>query len=272
MSVTTADRSIDSLHPAAQKACRLFLEECKKEGLDIFLTETYRSPDRQKWLYAQGRTRFPGPIVTWTLNSNHMSKLAWDIAVNPPKSLYDTATLNAAGAIAKRLGIEWGGDWRPTIDRPHFQVSKNWTAPVTTASQSTNEVKKLQTLLNQVGFSLGVDGIAGKSTLNAIQKFQSRVGLTVDGIAGPETMAALKKVIAEKNTEQEKESIPLAEQKNAQASASLAKEVALAKEAGITDGTFLHRTATREEVAAMNYRVYDKLKKELKKEIENLKS
>ncbi|VDG98921.1 N-acetylmuramoyl-L-alanine amidase CwlA precursor [Lysinibacillus sphaericus] len=60
-----------------------------------------------------------------------------------------------------------------------------------------------------------------------------------------------------------KETISLAEQKNAQASASLAKEVALAKEAGITDGTFLHRTATREEVAAMNYRVYEKLKKDI---------
>ena len=255
MSVTTADRSITSLHPAAQKACRLFLDECKKSGLDVFLTETYRSKERQKWLYAQGRTRFPGPIVTWTLNSNHMSRLAWDIAVNPPKDLYDAATLNKAGAIARRLGIEWGGDWKGTIDRPHFRVSTNWTAPVQTASQSPDEVKQLQSMLNQVGFSLVVDGIAGKSTLNAIQIFQRRVGLTVDGIAGPVTMAALKKVIADNET---KEEIPLAEQKNAQASASLAKDVARGIELGITDGTYLHRTATREEVIAMIVRAHDK--------------
>lgn len=62
-----------------------------------------------------------------------------------------------------------------------------------------------------------------------------------------------------------KEVIPLAEQKNAQASASLAREVELAKEAGITDGTYLHRTATREEVAAMNYRVYKNIMKEIEK-------
>lgn len=62
-----------------------------------------------------------------------------------------------------------------------------------------------------------------------------------------------------------KETIPLAEQKNAQASASLAKEVARGKELGITDGTYLHRTATREEVIAMNVRVYDRIRKDLTK-------
>ncbi|GKV70301.1 hypothetical protein NCCP2716_27990 [Sporosarcina sp. NCCP-2716] len=68
---------------------------------------------------------------------------------------------------------------------------------------------------------------------------------------------------AAKPTPPKKEAIPLAEQKNAAPSASLAPEVALAKEAGITDGTYLHRTATREEVAAMNYRVYKKLEAEI---------
>lgn len=55
-----------------------------------------------------------------------------------------------------------------------------------------------------------------------------------------------------------KEEIPLAEQKNAQASASLAKDVKRGIELGITDGTYLHRTATREEVIAMIVRAVDK--------------
>lgn len=54
-----------------------------------------------------------------------------------------------------------------------------------------------------------------------------------------------------------KEEITLAEQKNAQASASLAKDVKRGIELGISDGTYLHRTATREEVIAMIVRAHD---------------
>ncbi|CAM5718911.1 hypothetical protein LSPH24S_04197 [Lysinibacillus sphaericus] len=80
-SVTTTCRDLAELLPAAQTACRLLFQECYKAGIkNIFITETYRSQARQHYLYAQGRTR-PGKIVTWTLKSNHKSRLAWDIAV-----------------------------------------------------------------------------------------------------------------------------------------------------------------------------------------------
>lgn len=129
MDVTTTCRYINELAPVAQTACKLFFQECAKAGIPIFITETYRSPARQKYLYEQGRTR-PGTIVTWTLNSNHASRLAWDVAVSPPLNLYDTATLNKAGAIARKLGITWGGDWAASnIDRPHFEVKANWKMP-----------------------------------------------------------------------------------------------------------------------------------------------
>ncbi|WP_107841225.1 M15 family metallopeptidase [Metasolibacillus meyeri] len=126
MSVTTTCRDLTELLPVAQTACRLLFQECYKAGIhNIFITETYRSQERQNYLYAQGRTR-PGAIVTWTLNSNHKSRLAWDIAVAPPQSLYDITTLNRVGAIARKLGITWGGDWAGNIDRPHFEVKANW--------------------------------------------------------------------------------------------------------------------------------------------------
>ena len=129
MSVITTCRDLSELTKAAETACRLLLQECYKAGIkNIFITETYRSPARQKYLYQQGRTR-PGQVVTWTLNSNHSSRLAWDIAVGPPNALYDVTTLNKVGAIARRLGITWGGDWVKNIDRPHFEVLANWSAP-----------------------------------------------------------------------------------------------------------------------------------------------
>jgi len=128
-SVTTTCRDLAELLPAAQTACRLLFQECFKAGIkNIFITETYRSQERQNFLYAQGRTR-PGQIVTWTLASNHKSRLAWDIAVGPPHSLYDVTTLTQVGGIARKLGITWGGDWVGRIDRPHFETRANWKIP-----------------------------------------------------------------------------------------------------------------------------------------------
>lgn len=129
MSVTQTIRDLSKLKPSAEEACRLLFQECYKAGIkNIFITETLRTKERQAYLYAQGRTR-PGNKVTWTLNSNHFDGLAWDIAVGPPQDLYDVTTLNKVGAIAKKLGITWGGSWSTNIDRPHFEVKKTWLPP-----------------------------------------------------------------------------------------------------------------------------------------------
>lgn len=130
-----AIRDLEELLPVAQTACRLFLEKCREAGLDVFVTETYRSQERQNELYEQGRTQ-PGQVVTWTKNSRHTSRLAWDIAVNPPKALYDVLTLEAAGAVAAGLGITWGGTWS-TPDRPHFEVTADWKAPENEKEEKT---------------------------------------------------------------------------------------------------------------------------------------
>ena len=129
-SVTTTCRDLSELTAAAQTACRLLFQECFKAGIDyIFITETFRSQARQNYLYEQGRTR-PGQVVTWTLNSNHTSRRAWDIAVAPPRNLYDISTLSKVGGIAKKLGIEWGGYWQAgNYDAPHFEIPSNWAMP-----------------------------------------------------------------------------------------------------------------------------------------------
>ncbi|WP_416141905.1 M15 family metallopeptidase [Lysinibacillus capsici] len=129
-SVTTTCRDISELLPAAQTACRLLFQECFKAGIkNIFITETFRSQSRQNYLYEQGRTR-PGQVVTWTRNSNHTSRRAWDVAVAPPRNLYDISTLSKVGAIAKRLGITWGGYWPvEQYDAPHFEIPTTWKVP-----------------------------------------------------------------------------------------------------------------------------------------------
>ena len=124
--IDVAVRDINELLPVAQTACRLFLKECEKEGLPVLITETYRSQERQNELYSQGRTK-SGKVVTWTKNSRHTSRLAWDICKNKKGEEYsDTIFFKKCGAVAKGLGITWGGVW-DTPDMPHFEVSKSWS-------------------------------------------------------------------------------------------------------------------------------------------------
>lgn len=128
--ITQTCRDLSELTSSARTACQLLFQECYKAGIDfVFITETYRSQARQNYLYEQGRTR-PGQVVTWTHNSNHTSRRAWDIAVAPPRNLYDISTLAKVGAIAKKLGITWGGYWPASqYDAPHFEIPTTWKMP-----------------------------------------------------------------------------------------------------------------------------------------------
>ncbi|WP_375105601.1 M15 family metallopeptidase [Lysinibacillus fusiformis] len=55
---------------------------------------------------------------------------AQGINVAPPRNLYDISTLSKVGAIAKKLGIEWGGYWEAgKYDAPHFEIPTTWKIP-----------------------------------------------------------------------------------------------------------------------------------------------
>lgn len=167
MNVTSSCRDINQLNPIAKQACELFLKRCKDAGLNVLVTETIRTQDRQNYLYCQGRTvgectakgiskdfatQYCNPNarkVTWTLTSNHKSGMAWDICKNIRGQEYsDNGFFAKAGAIAKELGIEWGGTWKGTPDTPHFQVDKNWKAPITEKPKEEYKVAKTKIELN----------------------------------------------------------------------------------------------------------------------------
>ena len=142
-------RDIKELTESAQKACRLFLEECKKQGLNVLVTETYRSQERQNKLYAQGRTA-SGKKVTWTRHSRHTSRRAWDICQNIKGQEYSNTTFfRRCGEIAKSMGIIWGGDWS-TPDMPHFEVSESWNYKGDDEPMTSEEKKKFNSLVEQV--------------------------------------------------------------------------------------------------------------------------
>ena len=142
-------RDIKELTENAQKACKLFLEECKRQGLNVLITETYRSQERQNKLYAQGRTA-SGKKVTWTRHSRHTSRRAWDICQNVKGQEYSNTTFfRRCGDIAKSLDIIWGGDWS-TPDMPHFEVPENWSYKGDEESMTAEEKKKFNSLVEQV--------------------------------------------------------------------------------------------------------------------------
>lgn len=117
-------RDISRLRADVAANCRLFVEECKKQGLPVLVTETVRDLEYQASLYAQGRTK-PGSIVTnQKTPSFHSDKagLAFDICKNVKGHEYDDlAFFNRCGDIGKKIGFSWGGDWISLQDKPHFQ-------------------------------------------------------------------------------------------------------------------------------------------------------
>lgn len=142
--VTKACRDISELSTSAQIACTLFMNECEKAGLKVLITETYRSQARQNWLYAQGRTR-AGNVVTWTKNSRHTGRMAWDICKNVKGQEYsDSSFFAKCGEIAKKLGITWGGTWS-TPDKPHFEITARWQSPI---KEDDEVVKKELVIVN----------------------------------------------------------------------------------------------------------------------------
>ena len=123
-------RDISRLRADVAANCRLFLEECKKQGLPVLVTETVRDLEYQASLYAKGRTA-PGSIVTnQKTPSFHSDKagLAFDICKNVKGHEYDDlAFFNRCGEIGKKIGFSWGGDWISLQDKPHFQWDNHGT-------------------------------------------------------------------------------------------------------------------------------------------------
>ena len=115
------NRDITQLSPIFSKKVRLFLLAVSDK---VFVTDWNRTQEEQNKLYAQWRTT-SGPIVTWTLNSNHIWGNAIDIAFKWGE-LYpsDFARWREIADIAKNYEIDWGYDlWK--IDKPHFQNNNN---------------------------------------------------------------------------------------------------------------------------------------------------
>ena len=113
------------LHPELQAKIALLEKDLEKENIKIGWAETLRTKAEQDNLYAKGRSK-PGPKVTNAPGDSYRSMHQWGIAADfylimdidgdgqTKDDAYNNAkkTFNRVGQVAKKLGLEWGGDWK----------------------------------------------------------------------------------------------------------------------------------------------------------------
>lgn len=122
------------LHPIVAENRDILIQRAATKGINLVITDDFRSAAEQDRLYARGRTE-EGTIVTHVEGgeSYHNYGLAIDFALK-----LDDGTVvwdlerddNKNGksdwmevvSIAKELGFEWGGDWRGFKDYPHLEM------------------------------------------------------------------------------------------------------------------------------------------------------
>jgi hypothetical protein len=119
-------RDIKDLTPEAQAAFWRFAQRCLLAGYaqatDWTVISTRRDQEYQDWLFEQGRTRFPGPIVTWTHDSKHIKGTAWDIAILNGKDIFwESPLYGNLAEIGREAGLDCGFFWKKR-DPGHFQL------------------------------------------------------------------------------------------------------------------------------------------------------
>lgn len=128
-------RDINKCHPRLIDLSKKLVSACRGQGLIIGIGESFRTKEEQDALYAKGRTA-PGNIVTNAKGSSYSSHHQWgtafDIYRNDGKGVYTDGDgfFEKVGKIGKSIGLEWGGDWKSPVDKPHFQLP-DWGSTTT---------------------------------------------------------------------------------------------------------------------------------------------
>lgn len=121
---------INLLLPKVKKMTEDFIAKCNAQGIKVMITSTYRSPEEQDRLYAQGRTT-PGNVVTNAKGgqSIHNWRCAIDFApvVNGVIPWNNKDLFTKIGQIGELCGFEWGGRWESFLDLPHLQYTAGYS-------------------------------------------------------------------------------------------------------------------------------------------------
>ena len=121
MSIILGQRSLSRLEGVHPDLVRVVKKSAAMSSLDFTVLEGLRTIERQRQLMKQGATR--------TLNSRHLTGHAVDIApmidgkVSWDWPLYHRlAKTVKEAAVAEKVAVTWGGDWRTFKDGPHWEL------------------------------------------------------------------------------------------------------------------------------------------------------
>jgi RHS repeat-associated protein len=125
-----SNRRIKTLDSRLQQPATKFINLVERElGIQLRMTQAFRTFAEQDALYAKGRTK-SGKIVTNARGgrSYHNYGLALDVVIMDNGKTPNWSALSPKAAqIGIDLGFEWGGNWRKFKDYPHFQMIFNQT-------------------------------------------------------------------------------------------------------------------------------------------------
>lgn len=119
-------RDIADLHPIVKALAEKFISECKKQGIDVLITSTYRDNESQNALYAQGRTTSGAKVTNAKGGQSwHNWRCAFDFVplVNGKAQWNDLELFNKCGVIAEQCGLEWAGRWKSFKELAHCQYT-----------------------------------------------------------------------------------------------------------------------------------------------------
>ena len=128
-----SDRSMDSLEENFRTKVELLVEKTVSMGFQTRVVETYRSPKKQKAIYALSKI-LPGVAVTSVKVSQHShtrdgkpSACAVDIRTDIFLSTADQAKFyKVLRNNAKELGLKSGADYKPRITSPFYEYDLGW--------------------------------------------------------------------------------------------------------------------------------------------------
>ncbi|MCV9949240.1 M15 family metallopeptidase [Paenibacillus polymyxa] len=175
------------LNPVFKIVMEKLIERCYARGVWIVITQGLRTYAEQDALYAQGRNGDKRPKVTKARGgySNHNFGLAADFALllrDGRTVSWDTLKDDDKDSLpdwsevveeAKRLGLEWGGDWRSFKDMPHLQMVFGITTAQFRAGKRPTQAQLNAVLAKINSLKTGDDEpmtAEEKAAFNALQK------------------------------------------------------------------------------------------------------
>jgi len=128
-----ASRDMAKLELSLRYRVESIVDEARKQGLRVVVSETIRSEELALWYWKSGR-EFDGPILTklnplkgqrsrHCPNKNGLSEGA-DIMVLDKSGVAKSGDVGwkVLGMLANKHGLTWGGDWPRFKDMPHVEL------------------------------------------------------------------------------------------------------------------------------------------------------